>query len=112
MGTIPKQGLGTSVTIALSTSYNSDSFDMTNQNGASLQINKTGVGTGTAKIQESNDGVNWTDVSGATFTFAAGAVSSIKTVTGVYSSLLRAVITETGGLGTMVVFGKWIAKEH
>jgi len=52
-------------------------LDMTNHKSASCQVFTAGGGlTGTAKLVQSNDGVNWTDFPAAQYPNASKAVAS------------------------------------
>lgn len=58
--------------------FNTDhKMDMTNQGSVSCQVNTSGAGlTGTAKLQQSNDGVTWFDFPAAQYPNASKAIAS------------------------------------
>lgn len=95
-------------TLAVATT-NLDAMDVSMYNGVSVQINGI-VGTaGSLKLQQSNDGVNWEDIASATVTLAA-SVPKILTVAGIYTNLVRPVVTLSGGAGQYKIL--MLAKER
>lgn len=92
-----------------------DVLDITNHKGISLMLAKTGSGTGTAKLQQSNDGTNWVDVNTTLWPQATSAVGAgAQTVflqCESYASMIRVTFTEAG-TNSVTLSGKWIAKLH
>lgn len=96
-------------TVANST-LNSEKFDITNHSGASFHLVLSGAGiAGTAKIQASNDGTNWVDVTGAS-SVIAGPNSYLFNISLMYHAFLRAVVISTNA-NTVTCNGIAIAKE-
>lgn len=89
--------------------WTSDPLDITPYSGVGLQLNTSGAGTGSVKIQRSNDGSHWGDLASATTIAASGTFFIDKNV--VYNSLIRVVVTESNSQN-MVFDGIVIVKEH
>lgn len=111
---IQKKSKITAATQNVATAF--EAFDTTSWKAVSFQLNKTGAGKGTLKLQISNDGTNWFDVNttvypNATSAVAAGAASAI-----VYSEVMagftRAVFTEDNTGAVVVAAGIYLGKLH
>lgn len=81
-------------TVANTTIF-SEKLDITNFSGASFHAVLTGAGiAGTIKIQASNDGANWVDVSGAS-SVIAGPSSHLFNISLMYHAFLRCAVIST-----------------
>lgn len=103
-----------SVTIAVA-GVLSNVFDMTNLKSAALQLHKTGAGTGTAKLQWSNDQTTWQDVPTAQFPGAsqvvgAGAVEIYLYAQDIPFGFVK--VTYTGAVDTSTFTGFWLGKVY
>ena len=78
-------------------------LDVTNCNGASVQLNGIAGTAGSMKLQQSNDNTNWEDIASATSTLAANEANIIN-VAGLYTGHIRALVTLSAGAGTYSVF--------
>lgn len=84
-------------------------LDVTNCNGASVQLNGI-VGTaGSMKLQQSNDGTNWEDIASATSTLAASEANIIN-VANLYTGHIRALVTLSAAAGNYNAF--FLGKER
>lgn len=69
-----------------------------------VQVVATGLNSADSvmKLQESNDGTNWADISGATATLASGASAPLIKATALVCRYIRAVYTKnTNSAGTV-----------
>lgn len=80
-----------------------DVLDVTNCNGASIQLNGIVGTTGTMKLQYSNDNTLWEDIPSATSTLAASEANVINWPN-LYTGHVRALVTLTAGAGTYDYF--------
>ena len=78
-------------------------LDVTNCNGASVQLNGIAGTSGSMKLQQSNDNTNWEDIPSATSTLAANEANIIN-VSGLYTGHIRALVTLSAGAGTYTAF--------
>ena len=92
-------------TLTVSNGQAGDFFDITNYSGACIAAFGTGV-TGTMKLQRSNDGTNWKDITSATDTFASGF--AIVDLAGVHAAFVRPVFDATAA-GSVEI--KYLAKD-
>lgn len=110
-----QQRLSASVAVSTSGTYTND-FQITNHKFVSCHIVKTGAGTGTAKLQHSNDGTNWVDVNTTTFPNATGAVSAGAASTyltcDTAAHWVRVTFTEAGTNSVTISAVTWNAKLH
>ena len=92
-------------TVALTIAANQQALtlDVTNCNGASVQLNGLASTAGSMKLQYSNDNTNWEDIPSATSTLAASEANIIN-VSGLYTGHIRALVTLSGGAGTYSLF--------
>lgn len=92
-----------------STTFTSDPLDMRNFTIYGVQVTFTGASVAvTAKLQESNDGTNWKDISGSSVSVVA-AGSHVWKGADFGLSLLRVSLQETGG-AAVGYSGSMIAK--
>jgi hypothetical protein len=85
-------------------SFNSSAIDTIGYQYLSVQINATSLSAadGIVKLQDSNDGTNWTDITGATLTLAAGSSPNMIRDTANTGRYIRAVWTfGTNASGTL-----------
>ncbi len=75
---------------------NFDPIDITNHVGVGVSVKSPAGITGTVKLQESNDGTNWVDISGASGSLVANGAFFLHK-SGLYSSLVRAQVAISGG---------------
>lgn len=109
MGQSIKKLLFTGQTVA-NTTLDSDKIDITNFNGCGIQADLTGAGsTGTIKVQASNNGTTWGDVSGATAVIA-GAGTHFFNIGSMYHSFLRLRVISTN-VNTITCNALAIAKD-
>ncbi len=90
---------------SMASNYTSDAIDVAHTSLASVAAQWTQtVATlgGTLKLQASNDGSNWEDISGSSVT-VSGSGSQLWNVQNVGYSKLRISWTQTGGDGTLDV---------
>ncbi|HAB98235.1 MAG TPA: hypothetical protein DCE71_00215 [Parachlamydiales bacterium] len=98
--------------VALTNTSNQEAvrIDLSNCNGVSFQLNSLAATSGSMRVQRSNDGTNWEDVSGATKTLtnAATNVANTLEVSPIYSGFARLLVTLAAGGGTYtaIAFGK------
>jgi len=98
--------LAVDTAVANAATLNSTAIEMQNFKGACFQLNITGTPTaGTFKLQESNDGVNYVDISGATVAVSAVG-TKILTVKDVYADKVRAVYIATTGAVVVNIFAQ------
>ena len=97
------------VALPLTTETLVDYIDCTNCNGVSFQLNGITGTAGTMKLQQSNDGSLWEDITSATSTLAASEANIIN-VSGLYTGHVRALVTLSGGNGDYSYF--ILAKER
>lgn len=102
--------------VAQSATYNSDGFEVTNHRLVSCQINKSGAGKGSAKLQWSNDGSNWADLNTTASPGATKSVIAADTAIHLYGEIpgghVRAVFVEDGTGTVTISGGRWIAKQN
>jgi len=85
-------------------------FDMTNLTAAEFQVTTVGTAVGGSyKIQKSNNGVGWIDISSATGSFTT-ATTLMTTITAVVASRVRLIWAITSGTVTYTVVIR--GKEH
>lgn len=107
--------LSSSQSVAQAATY-TEALEIANFKFVSVQMNKTGAGTGTAKLQHSNDGTNWVDVNttvypNATAAVGAGAQSVFLTCESAASNI-RLSFTEAN-VGTVSITNVlWNVKLH
>lgn len=82
-------------------------FDISNCNGFSVQLNGIVGTTGSMKVQQSNDNTLWEDVPSATSTLAASEANIIN-VTSLYTLHVRVLVTITAAAGnySWIMVGK------
>lgn len=96
----PIQTLSSAVSLAAS--VNSNAGNVSQVLGYSIQAIISGgtSPTGTLKLQYSNDGTNWDDISGATWSVTDNG-NRMFNQSGVYYNYVRAVYTRTSGTGNL-----------
>jgi hypothetical protein len=90
-------------TVALTVAANQvlGTLDITNCNGACVQLNSLAATAGSMKLQRSLDNTNWEDIASATKTLTASGVAVANTIniSAEYSGHIRALVTLSGGAG-------------
>lgn len=99
------------VTVTLTNTANQvvGALDITNCNGASVQMNTAAGASGSMKLQESNDNTNWADIASATATIS-GAAANIINVSARYTGHVRLLVTLSAGAGSYDVY--FLGKER
>lgn len=90
-----------SQTVVASATFTSDKLDMMNASLLGAQIKKTGVGSGTAKLQWSINGTNWEDIASSSKTLSTGADNEWWSIPDIGQGFVQMVIAETGGSASM-----------
>jgi hypothetical protein len=85
-------------TLTVSTDQVLDTFDITNCNGFSLQVNGITLTAGSIQLQYSNDNTTWANL-GTSVALGAGAVANVINQAGIYTGHIRVLITISAGPG-------------
>lgn len=103
MNSQPIQLLYPAAGTSLGASGNSSAGNISQVIGYSIQAVWSAGSTpvGVLKLQSSNDGSNWNDISGATANVSGDTGSAMFNVTDAYYNQVRLVYTRTSGSGTI-----------
>jgi len=97
------------VTLSVASNQVVGTLDVTNCNGASVQLNGLAGSAGSMKLQQSNDNTNWADIASATATIS-GVGPYIINVSALYTGHIRALVTLSGGAGSYTAY--FLGKER
>lgn len=80
--------------------YDGQTIDVSAHNGAFIQVSGDAAGTGTLKVQQSNDGISWVDHG----TAAIASGKAVYNAANLYAQLIRSQIVLSAGPGVYNIY--------